>query len=97
MATMTDEQFNKEVAELRALGDELVAEINAVDEGATDEQVKASAPRPKAEVTDFVAKHAEKAAQDSLAEAKFLAGEAMKIMALLAKAGASGGAAGALG
>ena len=84
---MTDEQFDAEIASLKTLGDTLRDELQRVDEGSTDEQIKATAPRSEADVAKTAEAHLAAAKESSLAEAKAYAESALTIFKMLAAAG----------
>lgn len=83
--------FDKEMEEILEMGDELVKELKAVNEGSTEEQLIQTAPRTEEEVAASNKTHLEAARASSLAEAKAYAKTALDIFKMLAVKGATGG------
>lgn len=93
---MDQAQFDREVGEVKALGAVLESRLKALDDGATDAELAKTEPRDPEEVKTFRAGHLKAAKESGLAEAKYLAAEAAKILLSLAASGAKGAATGGI-
>lgn len=84
---MTPAEFDKFIAETKALGEQLRDELQAVDDGVTESQLAATKPRDPEQIASDSAKHEAAAKESSLAEARAYAETALGILKMLSAAG----------